>query len=200
MAIDLSKFTEILEALGEASQFIGVGVGGITGETTQRETLVNLRILQDLRKGRLTVKAQKELAVEFENVLNQPGATQGFAQSATGQISRTVQGPQQQQSIIFDPATGGFTPGPGLAKGTKTFTRKAPPKVPGGVETLSMQQLITDLSKEDISKNKVLKQQLEKELQKRLPNLTLQEIKDISTSGFDKFMKTLLKLIPTAGS
>jgi len=183
----IQGFGRGLQEIGPALQQIGVGVSGIEGRTSNEETLKALQRLQDLKQGRMKEKDQKQLGVLLEKAMNKPGAkttltkkdgTIGVSVSSTLPIDdpgQFVVDEDGNTSQLFDKD--------GNPISSKAKVRNAPtegaPK--GGVETLTYTQLLKNLGDKTLMKITGEKERHLKEIARRNPDITEQELKDMST-------------------
>ena len=89
----LSAILEAIPEIGMGLQEAGVGINAMTGASTDAQTIAALKALDDLKKGRLSAKDQREMHDNFQTIIAQPGAQQKITRNATGQYETTMSTP-----------------------------------------------------------------------------------------------------------
>ncbi len=191
-----NAIAKALQVIGPGLQEIGVGVSGITGETTQAQTLEAQRTLEKLKQGKLDAQSQREMAVEFEKQLNQPGAKQSLTQSSTGAVSRTVTQPDPDQLQFVQNEDGTFSvakdefgqPIHGKAKIIKPQKKEKEEKT--GIKAFSISELQKTIADETLPDES--RAAARKEFITRSTGLTEKELQSIKPSILDKILQAMI--------
>src|SRR3990167_11124360 len=84
----LSAILEAIPEIGMGLQEAGVGINAMTGASTDAQTIAALKALDDLKKGRLSAKDQREMHDNFQTIIAQPGAQQKITRNARSEERR----------------------------------------------------------------------------------------------------------------